>query len=146
MYKEYIDKIIEKSDTDSMINLACIFYKVMDHIEDCDTDLYDDVILSLYEILYGKTFTEEKAKEWVRSMEPVGQRFTIDEVVNEMSKINYTGDKTLAYIAVNMMCNDYKDVVESDISLAFKMAKDFLNDEDSVPDKLFNYWKYIVKK
>jgi hypothetical protein len=146
MYKEYIDKIIEKSDTDSMVNLACIFYKVMDHIEDCDTELYDDVILSLYEILYGKTFTEEKAKEWVRSMEPVGQRFTIDEVVNEMSKINYTGDKTLAYIAVNMMCNDYKDIIESDISLAFKMAKDFLNDEDSVSDKLFNYWKYIAKK
>ena len=120
--------------------------KAMEHIEECDEELYDKLDIDLYEAINGKTFTEEKAKHWVKNMEPVGQRYTMEECAQHMSAVGYTGNKIDFYIASNMMANDYKNIVDKDSNLAFEMAKDFLHDEDAVDGKLFCYWKYIVEK
>lgn len=146
MHREYVNRIINKNNKESMEMLGCIFDKAMEHVEECDEELYDKLEVDLYEALNGKTFTEEKAKHWVKEMEPIGQRYTIEEATQGLTRVGYNGDKILGYIAVNMMCNDYRDIVEENPEIVFKLAKDFLNDEDAVEHKVFNYWKYIVKK
>ena len=132
MYKEYVDKIIASNNKESMEKLKCVMDKAIEHIEECDIDLYDKLEVDLYEAIHGKTFTEEKAKYWVKNMEPVGQRFTMDETMQHMSAVGYTGNKIDFYIACNMMANDYKNIVDKDPNVAFEMAKDFLDDDERV--------------
>lgn len=146
MYKEYVDKIITSNNKEAMEKLRFVMDKAMEHIEECDEELYDKLDIDLYEAINGKTFTEEKAKHWVKNMEPVGQRYTMEECAQHMSAVGYTGNKIDFYISSNMMANDYKNIVDKDSNLAFEMAKDFLHDEDAVDGKLFCYWKYIVEK
>lgn len=146
MYKEYVDRIITSNNKEAMEKLRCVMDKAMEHIEECDEELYDKLDIDLYEAINGKTFTEEKAKHWVKNMEPVGQKYTMEECAQHMSAVGYTGNKIDFYIASNMMANDYKNIVDKDNNLAFEMAKDFLHDEDAVDGKLFCYWKYIVEK
>ena len=42
------------------------------------------------------------------------------------------------------MYNDYFDLTKEDETLALRLAKDWLDDEDAKKDKLYCYWKYIV--
>ena len=50
------------------------------------------------------------------------------------------------YVVANMMYNDYYDLVKDNEELALKMAYMWLNDEDSVKDKLYEYYKHIPKE
>ena len=146
MHKMYVEKIIATANKEDMIKLEKVFDKAIKHIKECDHDLYDCLELELYEILNGKHFTEEKAKHWVMNMEPVGQKYTLDETTQAMQRLGYTGDKLDFYIASNMMANNYHNIVKDDPDFCYKLAYSFLKDEDAVAGKLFEYYKYIVKK
>ena len=42
--------------------------------------------------------------------------------------------------------NDNYDLVKENDELALKMAHNWLNDIDSGDNKLYNYWKYVIKR
>ena len=146
MHKMYVEKIIAKANKEDMIKLEEVFDKAVEHIKECDPDLYDCLELELYEILNGKHFTEEKAKHWVMNMEPVGQKYTLEETTQAMQRLGFVCDKFDFYIATNMMANNYHNITKDDQDFCYKLAYSFLKDEDAVDGKLFEYYKYIVKK
>ena len=51
MHKMYVEKIIAKANKEDMIKLEEVFDKAVEHIKECDPDLYDCLELELYEIL-----------------------------------------------------------------------------------------------
>ena len=95
---------------------------------------------------YGKKISEEMADKWVKEMQPVGLHWTMEETTNAMSSLGYNFDKVDYFVVANMMYNDYYDLVKDDETLALKLAKDWLDDVDAKKDKLYCYWKHIVKK
>jgi hypothetical protein len=63
-----------------------------------------------------------------------------------MQGLGYACDKLEYWVVSNMMYNDYYNLVKDDEKLALQLAKDWLDDEDSVKCKLYEYWKHIVQK
>ena len=86
------------------------------------------------------------AKKWVKDMQPAGQHWTMEETTGAMQSLNYNVNPIDFYVVANMMYNDYYNLVKEDEELALKLAYDWLNDEDAIEDKLYCYWKNIVKK
>lgn len=68
-------------------------------------------------------------------------------VVEEiMKQMGYNLNNIDFYVVANMMYNDYYDLVKEDEELALKLSYMWLNDEDSVKDKLYEYYKHIPKE
>lgn len=139
MHLENVDFVKHKEKIVDVIDMLMCSTKEHDH------KLYHHIKSEIYEMEHGKTITPELAEKWVNSMEPHGQRFSMQEVVNHLRAHGIELDHTAAYVVVNMMANDFSDVVSTNLDLAARLAKDWLNDTDAVENKLYCYYKHIVK-
>lgn len=146
MIKEYIAKIIENGKQADMEKLSEIFDDAICEFKKDNHDLYEHYKMCLYEMAYGGKIDEEMAKKWVKDMQPIGLHWTLEETTSAMKQLGYDCDKVSYFITANMMYNDYYNIVKDNEEIALKMAYDFLDDEDAVENKLFKYYKYIVKK
>lgn len=144
MHREYLKAIIDKSSKEDMEELACLFNKTMDHLKECDYDLYEDIECKMYELVYGERLTLEMAEEWVRNMKPMG-KWTKEETDELISKKGLNIDNINFYVTMNMMYSDYCKVIGEDIEKYIEMSLDFLEDIDAKPNKLYRYHKYIVE-
>lgn len=140
MHLENIDFAKHREQTmDVMEMLIC---SVKKH----DPELYHHIKSEMYEMEHGKNITPELAEKWVQSMEPHGQKYTMQEVINIFRNHGINLDTTAGYVVMNMMINDFADIVEDNLEHTIAMTKDWLEDIDSAPNKLYNYYKYVVKK
>lgn len=146
MIKQYIDRIGETRDVTKMEKLGDILEELLYNLKDNYHDLYEEYKEELYELAYGKKINREMGMKWVDEMKPVGEHWTIEQTTDAMTNLGYTFDEVDFYIVANMMYNDYNDLVKEDEELALRLANDWLNDEDAKEDKLYCYWKNIVKK
>lgn len=98
--------------------------------------------------------SEKIAKEWANKMQnedgTQGPHWTIEQAKQVMSqrKLNY--DPWTFWIAMNMIYSDYSKVakkynVGSSIDFYVDMTKAFLDDKDSVQNKLLMYYEHVVK-
>ena len=144
MIRKYIEKIGENRNVDDMQKLGDMLSEIIYETKDSHPEIYHKYKMELYEMAYGKKISEDMADKWVKDMKPVGIHWTIDETTNAMQSLGYNFDKIDFYVVANMMYNDYFDLVRDDETLALKLARDWLNDEDAKQNKLYCYWKYIV--
>lgn len=144
--KEMIHKIIDSGNTEKMYKLNEMLDDLICDLKETDPEKYKEYKMCLYEMAYGKVLNEEMAEKWVKDMKPVGLHFTMEETTNAMRQMGYNCDQLDYFVACNMMYNDYFKTVKDDNELTFKLAYEWLDDEDAVKDKLYDYWKYIVKK
>lgn len=143
MHKIYLDKIDYTEYKDKIREILDMLI--------CDTknnnhDLYKHIESELYEMAYGKKISEEMAHKWVESMQPLGKYWSIGDTTKVMNELGYNHDNVDFYVVANMMKNDYNDLTEEDDTLALKMAHDWLNDDDAKDCKLYQYWKYVIKR
>lgn len=149
MHEEYLEEIVKKGSNDDMVALAKVFDKAMDYIKETDSEKYDKLEMKMHEIVYGKVITEEMAKEWVESMRPLA-KWTMEETTNILKSSGLNIDPIQFYVVMNMLSSDMKDVLgsgddEESIEKYVEATKDWLNDGDVSSDKLYNYYKYVVK-
>ena len=126
--------------------LSDIIDMLMCEVKETDHKLYEHIESELYESAYGKVVNEEMAYEWVKSMQPVGMHWTIEETTDAMHSLGYNLDATEFFVVANMMYNDYFEIVRDDETMALKLAYAWLEDKDSKDHKLYRYWKNIIKK
>ena len=87
-------------------------------------------------------------ENWVSSLKPMA-KWTKEEVAKVTSG---RGLKPLeAYVLMNMLYSDMKNVLgtgddEDSLKKYIQATKDWLSDEDASENKLYNYYKYIIKK
>ncbi len=144
--KTYMDKIIENGKHEDMEQIEEYFYKLMCKVHMVDPDMTKWIKEDLKEMAYGKVITEEMAHEWVYSMKPCGQYWTMEETNNAMKSLGYNLDPIHFYIVANMQFNDQHNLVKDNEELALKMAYNWLKDTDAVKDKLYEYYKHIIAK
>ena len=145
MIRKYIEKIGENRNIEDMKKLGDMLAEIIYSTKESHPELYHKYKLELYEMAYGKKLNEEMADNWVKEMKPIGKHWTIEETTNAMSSLGYNFDRIDFYVVANMMYNDYYDLVKDDETLALKLAKDWLEDEDAKENKLYCYWKHIIK-
>ena len=145
MHKEYLKMIIENSKQEDMEELGYLFNEAMNHLEECNNELYNKIECKMYEMIYGERLSLEMAEEWVKEMKPMA-KWTKEETDSVLSTHNLNLDDIDFFVTMNMMYSDYSKNIGEDLETYIAMAKDFLDDVDARPNKLYRYKKYIVKK
>lgn len=145
MIRKYIDKIADNGKIEDMKELGDMLSEVIYEMKDVHPEEYHEYKMELYEMAYGKKINEETAEKWIKEMKPIGMHWTKEETTNAMQSLGYNVDTTDFFVVANMMYNDYYDLAKEDETLALKLAYDWLRDEDAKEDKLYCYWKHIVK-
>ena len=145
MIRKYIEKIGEKRNVEDMEKLGDMLSEIIYETKESHPEIYEKYKIELYEMAYGKKLNEEMAEKWVKSMKPAGLHWTMEETTNAMQSMGYNFNPVDFYVVANMMYNDYFDLVKDNEELALKLARDWLSDVDAKEDKLYCYWKHIVK-
>jgi hypothetical protein len=145
MHKKLLSKMRERASQEDVEALADVVGMSLDKMKEEHPQFYAHLECLLYEALYGKVLTEEKAMEWVRNMAPVGQHWTKEETTDAMRNLGYTFDPIEFYAISNMEYNDQYELVKDDETLALKLAHNWLKDKDAVEHKAYEYYKYIAK-
>lgn len=145
MIRKYIEKIGESKEVAKMNELGDMLVELVEGLEESHPEEYKKYSSELYEMAYGKKVTKDMAIEWVSDMKPVGEHWTIEDTTGAKESLGYDLDNVDFYVVANMIYNDYNDLVRDNEELALKMAYDWLHDEDAKDNKLYCYWKHIVK-
>lgn len=108
-----------------------------------DARRYDELMKELESECYK--ITEEDAETIVRSMTPRGQMWTLDQVQDYIRQRGETGDIICWYLVMNMCYNDYYNTarnygVQDDPEFYYRLAKDFIEDQDAKPYKVARYF------
>lgn len=143
MHKVYLEKMdfnAHKSKTIDIIDM------LMCEIKEIQPKLYKHIECEIYEMVYGKKISEEMAYNWVNSMTPKREHWTVEETTNAMQQMGYNHNPIEFYVVANMQYNDMYDIVKDDETLAIKMANSWLADTDAKDCKLYEYWKYVIKR
>lgn len=146
MIRKYIEKIGESKEVAKMNELGDMLVELVEGLEESHPEEYKKYSSELYEMAYGKKVTKDMAIEWVSDMKPVGEHWTIEDTTGAKESLGYDLDNVDFYVVANMIYNDYNDIVKDNEELALRLANDWLHDVDSKEDKLYCYWKHIVKK
>lgn len=146
MIRKYIEKIGEKRNSEDMEKLGDMLAEIIYETKDAHHELYEKYKTELYEMAYGKKISEEMAQKWVKAMKPVGLHWTLEETTDAMESLGYSFNDLDFFVVSNMIYNDYFETVRDDETLALKLAYQWLKDEDAKDDKLYEYWKYVIKK
>lgn len=98
-------------------------------------------------------FSTETAKQWTNNMKnedgTTGPHWTFEQSKQIMAQRNISLNPAEFYTALNMIYSDFSPVAKKhglggSLDFYVDMAKSFLNDKDAKPNKLLNYYKYIV--
>ena len=146
MIKTYIEKIGESKDTNKMNELGEMLEELIYGLKESHHEEYEEYKEELYELAYGKKLTKEMAIEWVNNMKPEKEHWTLDQTTSAKESLGFNVDNIDFYVVANMMYNDYNDLVKDNEELALRLANDWLNDVDSKENKLYCYWKHIIKR
>lgn len=146
--KHYIEKIVSKGKQEDMEKLSDMLSEIIYQMKEHHYDKYKCYKMKLYEMVEGKVINEEMADEWVNSMKPIGEHWSLEETTNAMESLGYKDKEVDFYVTANMMYNDNYELVKDNDELALKLAHNWLNDVDieDLDSKLYNYKKYIVKE
>lgn len=147
MHKMYIKQIIEKSNKESMNELEHLFIKSIDHIKECDYELYCEIERKLYEALYGKKIIESKAEEIIMNMKPYGCKYSLEDSKKIQMKYGMTSIDAIEYwLVINSAYNDYHNLFDENEEMYAKFTKEFIEDKDANEHKVYTYFTKIPKK
>lgn len=139
--KEFeLQKIDFQKHKDQIID---VLEMLMCEVKETDEHLYKHIKGELYEMVHGKHITHSIAEEWVESMHPVGQYWSMQDTTKVMYELGFNHDEVEFYVVANMLKNDYNNVLDDGMIL--NLAHYWLDDKDAKDDKLYEYWKHIVK-
>ena len=144
--KEYITTIVKNGKQEDMNKLSDMLEEVICKTKEHHPDIYEYYKTCLYEMAYGKKLNKTLAENWVKNMRPAGQHWTMEEAETKMKSKDVKSSLADFYIAINMMYNDYYKLVKDNEELAIDLAVNWLEDEDAVKDKMYEYYKYIAKR
>ena len=143
MHKVYLEKMDFNAHKRKTIDIIDM---LMCEIKETQPKLYKHIECEIYEMVYGKKISEEMAYNWVSSMQPKREHWTVEETTNAMQQMGYSHNPIEFYVVANMQYNDMYEIVKDDETLAIKMANAWLLDTDAKECKLYEYWKYVIKR
>jgi hypothetical protein len=149
--EKYIDEIIQHGTDDDMHCLKKMLIKSLHEVEEHNPDMYKEFEMKLYVLANGEVLTDKIKDEWVAHMEPKA-KWTKTEVESVIASRNILVPVSSAYVIMNMLYSDFKDVLGSgdDSSInnyvnAMKLWYCDIDAEHSGEQKLFKYYYNVVK-
>ena len=142
--KSYIDKIVENGKDEDMEKLSEMLVEIICEMKESHYDMYKHYKMCLYEIVYGKTVSDEMREEIV---ERIGEHWTLAETETVRSKYGYSDIMPNEFnLVMNMAYSDYSDVFGDNLDLYAKFSKAFIKDDDAKEGKVYIYFNQIPKR
>ena len=143
--EEYIEKIVDNGRIEDMETLSDLLEDTLEIIKDYDEECYKEMEMKLYKMAFGDSLNFEFAKKITSKMRPYGEKFSLEQSRDIQNKygINTINDIDF-YTVVNSAFNDYRDLFGDDIEMYAMYTKDFIEDEDAKPNKVFLYFTQII--
>ena len=125
--REYIDKIVEDNgDMEALSDILCESMSLL------DDDNYDKMCNKLYVLAYGEQLNEDMARNFVESMMPYGEHWSMEQTTSVGNAYGWDKySKESFYYVMNMMYNDYHSLFAEDTNMYTKLSRSFLIDEDA---------------
>lgn len=124
----------------------------LDMIKETHHDLYDDLEMYLYEMLYGYHFSEWLLRKATSRMQnedgTSGAHWSLDQTnsVARSKGLSFTNFNQYDFnYVMNMIYSDYFGAVPNDTDVYYKMAVKFLSDKDASDGKAFRYYYKLSK-
>lgn len=144
--QDYINKIIENDDIESMHELSHILIETLEHLEKCDENKFKKYGMKLYKMAYGETLSKDMADDIVNKMKPYGMHWSLDEVKDLQNRYGFNDIRSIdVFVVMNSAYNDYNDLFADDIEGYIKFTIDFIEDEDAGEGKVFKYFTTIPR-
>lgn len=140
-YRELVDMIRNKNIGHEKID------ELMDYgfdvLERTDRRAYQDVMKRMENMAYS--FTKDEATSKVRAMRPRGEKWSCDDIKSYLEKKQSYEDHLQMYLCMNAAYNDLYKTAEyfglhNDAEFFFRVACDFIHDEDGPDLKVFKYF------
>lgn len=144
--KEMLAKIIDKGNIEDMYKLNDMLDNLICDLKEQKPKLYKEYKKELYELAYGNVILEDKAIEIVKNMKPNGEHYSLEYAKDIKENYNIKYSVSDVYLVINSLYNDYHDLLEDNDEMYAKMTKLWLNDSDSVEDKVYVYFMNIAKE
>ena len=144
--KEMLVKIIDKGNIEDMYKLNDMLDDLICDLKEQKPKLYKEYKKELYELAYGNIILENKAIEIVEHMKPYGEHYNMNDAKEIKDDYSIKHNISDVYLVVNSLYNDYHDLLEDNDEMYAKMTKLWLNDTDSVEDKVYIYFTDIPKE
>lgn len=144
--KEMLAKIIDKGKIEDMYRLNEMLDDLICDLKEQKPKMYKEYKKELYEIAYGNVIMEDKAKEIVSKMRPYGEHYSMEQAREIKDNYSIRSSVSDIYLVVNSLYNDYHEIIDENDDTYAKMTKLWLNDADSVDDKVYVYFMNISKE
>jgi hypothetical protein len=145
--RKYIRKIVDDGSQQEMEKLADILVDSLEYIKKYDDELYNKEAMCIYLMANENQIDRDLAEVIVSNMRPYSQRWSYEEISkiqNDYGLDNYRTEDV--YLVMNQGFNDYRDkLLGDDITNYVKYTDAFIDDEDSVKDKITKYFTIIPK-
>lgn len=144
--KEMLNVIIDKGNVKDMYKLNEMLNELICDLKEQNPRLYREYKKELYEVAYGNVILEDKAKEIVQKMKPYNEHFTMENAKEIKDDYSIKHSVSDVYLVVNSLYNDYHEILDENNDMYAKMTKLWLNDADSVDDKVYEYFMNVAKE
>lgn len=137
-------RAIADEEKASMEELLEIEDKAWNTLKYTNDKAYKELLAELENLYYR--IDKNEAYDIVRSMKPYGEYWSYDTIKKYLEEKSQDNNIEEFYIAMNMARNDYTETaraygMEDDVEFYYRIARDFIYDEDARPHKLAKYFK-----
>lgn len=151
--KKYLTHIVEHGTPEERMELVDKISEGLDVMKMYSTVEYNKFEKELKAISNYECLSEDEARTWVSKMKnndgTIGEHWSVEQTTRVAESYNIRFDKFSRYdwyVVLNMMYSDYYGAVSNDVNTYTRMAVAFLEDKDAEDDKLYRYYKQIVRQ
>ena len=139
MHKHLLTQIKDRKTNEDVDCLSDLLGMMLDKAKEEHPEFYEHIESKLYEMLYGKNLTFEKAEKAIMKMKPYRMHWSKEEVENVLSDHNLDLPVIDAWVVMNMAYNDFHEMFKEDLEMYLEYTKLFIKDEDAKPGKVYTY-------
>jgi hypothetical protein len=136
----------ERASHEDVVALADVAEMLLDNIKESEPGFYKHAESVLYETYYGKKLTHELAEKKIHCMKPYGMKWTEEQTTEVMKAHGISLDPIEFWVVMNMAYNDYHKMFEEDVEKYAEFSKLFIDDDDAIEGKVYEYFMKIPKK
>lgn len=144
LIEESISLIVSKGTQNDMEDLSTMMVDLLCDIKKYDEKLFNKYKMDLYIKAHGKILNKEMAEEIIQGMKPYGMHWTFEQTEDVRKKNNILDIRDIDFwVVMNSGYNDQHSLCGEDLDKYITYTKNFINDPDAKPGKVFTYFTVI---
>ena len=139
MHKHLLTQIKNRKMNEDIDCLSDLLGMMLDEAKEEHPEFYEHIEDKLYEMIYGKNLTFEKAEKAIMKMKPYRMHWSKEEVASVLKERNLDLPLIDAWVVKNMAYNDFHEMFKEDLDMYLEYTKLFIKDIDAKPGKVYTY-------